>query len=406
MGRALSLDLRQRAVQAYKRGEGTQFEVASRFEVGVATLLRWLRRDEAGSLAFDDSYHHGPTRMIEVANMAALEDLLRLNSDATNTELAELMETRTGLAISASTISRAIGFLGWTRKKVPRRQRSRLPACPRFCAKWTAWQGTVEGATIDTHDLDHRVFPTGTKVFKEFRVGGELVEARLLWKQAEANWILTTYIWDDAGETATANTSLTGVFPDDGYEIPTDKDCGKCHHGGSDYVLGVEAVALALPSAEGETLTDLAADGRLSDPPADKTVSLPEDATGHAGAALGFLHANCGMACHSTRGLGDETQLVMRLGAGELWDETGHRRDLAVPDTDTWLATVGVAPTTALVAQQYPGALRITPGDHEMSVVWQLSNLRGTYQMPPLASHVVDEADNAELAAWIDGLPP
>jgi arginine repressor len=55
--------------------------------------------------------------MIEVANMAVLEDLLRLNSDATNTELAELMEARTGLAMSASTISRAIGLLGWTRKK-------------------------------------------------------------------------------------------------------------------------------------------------------------------------------------------------------------------------------------------------------------------------------------------------
>jgi hypothetical protein len=63
--------------------------------------------------------------------MAVLEDLLRLNSDAANAELAELMEARTGLATSGSTISRAIGLLGWTRKKVPRRQRSRLPACPR-----------------------------------------------------------------------------------------------------------------------------------------------------------------------------------------------------------------------------------------------------------------------------------
>jgi hypothetical protein len=228
----------------------------------------------------------------------------------------------------------------------------------------------------------------------------------MLWKQAEANWILTTYIWDDAGTTATRNTSPTGVFRDDGYEIPTDKDCGKCHHGGSDYVLGVEAVALALPAAEGHTLSDLADAGLLSDPPVDTSVSLPEDATGHAGAALGFLHANCGMACHSTRGLGDETQLVLRLRADEFWDETGHARALTVPETDTYVATVGVTPTTASVVQQYPDALRITPGDHEQSVVWLLSNLRGTYQMPPLASHVIDAADNAELAAWIDGLSP
>lgn len=263
-----------------------------------------------------------------------------------------------------------------------------------------------EGTTIDTADLDHWIFPVGTKLFKEFRLDGALVETRLLWKQADSTWITTSYIWDDAGETATRNTSTTGIIRDDGYEIPTDKDCGKCHHGGSDYVLGVEAVALALPTAEGHTLTDFAADGLLSDPPADTTLSLPEDASGRAGAALGFLHANCGMACHSTRGLGEETQLVMRIRASELWDETGHRRDLAVADTDTYVATVGVSPTTASVAQQYPDALRITAGNHEQSLVWLLSSIRGTYQMPPLASHQIDEADNAELAAWIDGLLP
>lgn len=263
-----------------------------------------------------------------------------------------------------------------------------------------------EDSPIDTHDLDHWVFPVGTRVFKEFRLDDQLVETRMLWKQADTNWVSTTYVWDDAGETATRNTSSKGVVRDDGYEIPTDRDCGKCHHGGSDYVLGIEAVALALPTAEGHTLTDFAADGLLSDPPADTTVTLPEDASGHAGAALGFLHANCGMPCHSTRGLGDETELVMRVRAGELWDETGHRRDLAVSETDAYHAMVGVSPTTASVAQKYPDALRITPGDHDQSVVWLLSDVRGPYQMPPLASHRVDEVDNAEVAAWIDQLAP
>jgi hypothetical protein len=261
-----------------------------------------------------------------------------------------------------------------------------------------------EGGTIDTSDLDHWVFPVGTRAFKEFRLDGQLVETRLLWKQAEDNWITTTYLWDDAEMAAARNTSTVGVFRDDGYEFPSDKDCGKCHHGGADYVLGIEAVALGLPTAEGHTLADFAADGLLSDPPVDTSVSLPEDASGHAAASLGFLHANCGMSCHSTRGLGDETQLVMRLRAGELWDDAGRRRALTVPDTDTYQATVGVAATTASVVSAYPDTLRITPGDHTQSLVWLLSDLRGTYQMPPLASHQVDEVDNAELAAWIDGL--
>ena len=117
MGKALSLDLRRRVVEAYQRGDGTQVEVAARFGIGEATLRRWLRRDEAGALAFDDSYHHGPTRKIEVANMAVLEELVEFHADATNAELAELMQARTGLEVSASTISRAMGLLGWTRKK-------------------------------------------------------------------------------------------------------------------------------------------------------------------------------------------------------------------------------------------------------------------------------------------------
>lgn len=117
MGKALSLDLRERAVAAYKRGDGTQVEVAARFGIGEASLRRWLRREEAGGLAFDGSYHHGPTRMIEVANMQVLEELVAANADATNLELAELMEARTGLSVSASTISRAMAILGWTRKK-------------------------------------------------------------------------------------------------------------------------------------------------------------------------------------------------------------------------------------------------------------------------------------------------
>lgn len=117
MGKALSLDLRHRAVDAYKRGEGTQVAVAARFGIGEATLRRWLRRNEAGQLAFDDSYHHGPERTIEVANMAVLEELLGATPDATNAELATGMADRTGLTVSASTISRAIAILGWTRKK-------------------------------------------------------------------------------------------------------------------------------------------------------------------------------------------------------------------------------------------------------------------------------------------------
>jgi hypothetical protein len=86
---------------------------------------------------------------------------------------------------------------------------------------------------IDTSDLDAWKFPVGTKAWKEFRFDGALVETRLLWKRSATTWEAGTYIWDASGKTATLNTSAPkGVLLPSGYEIPTQKDCDKCHHGG------------------------------------------------------------------------------------------------------------------------------------------------------------------------------
>lgn len=259
--------------------------------------------------------------------------------------------------------------------------------------------------TIDTSDLDVWNFPVGTKAWKEFRVGGVLIETRIFWKRGASNWASGTYIWDETGE-AHLNTSKEPILLADGYEIPTAKDCGKCHHGGADKLLGVEAVALGLPTAEGATLSQLAADGLLSAPPPRTTIELPMDVTGKSGAALGYLHANCGMPCHSTRGLGDETELVLRLRAGEFWppDAGSDPPPVDATQTDTYAATVNQVPTTASVAQKFPDAKRITPGVHEMSLVWLMPHRRDDYAMPPLVSHKVDEPGTQALSDWIDAL--
>jgi hypothetical protein len=262
-----------------------------------------------------------------------------------------------------------------------------------------------KGTQIDTSDLDSWKFPVGTKAWKEFRFGGKLVETRLFWKLDDANWASGTYVWDAANTAATLDASAKGLVLASGYEIPTAKDCGKCHHGGSDKLLGVEAAALSLPKAVGVTLDRLTREGFLSDPPAETSSTLPEDATGMAGPALGYLHANCGMPCHSTRGLGEETKLVLRIRAGELLPTAaGAPTGLDARMTDTYEATVGQMPTTASVAQQFPGADRVTPGDRDQSLVYLLSHRRGTYQMPPLVSHVIDERGTEELGGWIDAL--
>jgi hypothetical protein len=263
------------------------------------------------------------------------------------------------------------------------------------------------GTQIDTSDIDAWKFPVGTKAFKEFRFDGKLVETRIFLKRTETAWASGTYIWNAEGTAAPLNTSRKPVIVRDGYEIPTAKDCGKCHHGGADYLLGVEAVALSLPTTEGLTLARLVDMGALSHPPNGTSIQLPEDATGRAGAALGYLHANCGMPCHSTRGLGEETKLIMRLRATEFWTAPGAApRSPVVDETDTYHATIDQKPTTKSVSSKFPGALRITRGAHAESLVWILSHTRGDYQMPPLVSHRVDEVGTSALRDWIDALTP
>jgi hypothetical protein len=290
--------------------------------------------------------------------------------------------------------------------------RSALPYTPGV----TLWSDGAEkhryfalppGATIDTSDMDVWKFPVGTKAWKEFRFDGKLVETRLFWKRDEVNWASGTYVWNDAGTEAALYTPTKALILPSGYEVPTAKDCGKCHHGGADKLLGIEAAALALPTTEGVTLDSLVKAGALSNPPPMTSGMLPEDASGKAGAALGYLHANCGMPCHSTRGLGEETKLVLRLRAGEVLRASSNAPTaLDAKATDIYAATVGQSPTTASVAQQFPSAKRITPGSHDESLVWLLSHRRGTYQMPPLVSHVVDDAGTLRLSAWIDALTP
>lgn len=48
------------------------------------------------------------------------------------------------------------------------------------------------GGQIDTSDLDNWVFPVGTKIWKEFSVGGVRVETRLAWK-TDTQWSLLDY---------------------------------------------------------------------------------------------------------------------------------------------------------------------------------------------------------------------
>ena len=116
----MAMDLRQRVVEAYEAGEHTQAEIAELFGVGEASVRRWVRlKRERGSIAPTVDYTHGPAPKIDIIRLEVLERILGQHRDATNEELADIFCEETGVLVSASSISRAVALLGWTRKKSP-----------------------------------------------------------------------------------------------------------------------------------------------------------------------------------------------------------------------------------------------------------------------------------------------
>jgi hypothetical protein len=185
------------------------------------------------------------------------------------------------------------------------------------------------------------------------------------------------------------------------YEIPAVSACGKCHDGAADFLLGFEAVGLAMPASAGLNLQALKQQRFLSKPLAVNPVVPGDPATV---AALAFLHANCGTSCHNrdpNAGAG-ATGLFLKLAV----DATGAL-PATVQQTDSWLTSYKVPSNLTPYGYDAGGFWRLAPRDGaHSSILWTVSRRDGVVQMPPIASHLVDQNDVQRLSAWIAGLSP
>lgn len=271
------------------------------------------------------------------------------------------------------------------------------------------WIHLPAGQRIDASNMDEWVFPVGTKLWKQFVLGGQRIETRFMWKVSATRWAKAVYRWStdqrdavrlDTGE----RISIGSQIGDASYEIPGIQKCDQCHSGRVDKVLGFEAVGLGIPGASGLTLDKLAASERLTVKPSATTLVVPADASGFAAPALGWMHSNCGLSCHNTSpgafALGKGMDL--RLTYAGLRPSNGSMP--TVPSLASYRTTVGVA------AGRPAGALaRIVPGSAATSAIPMLASNRDALnpyaQMPPGLSHVVDEAGLSSLRNWINALP-
>jgi len=263
----------------------------------------------------------------------------------------------------------------------------------------TRWIFLPPGTRIDTTDMNEWMFPPGTKVWKEFVVGGVRLETRLIWKRPSGAWYFTVYRWSADGASGTTELTAGQLDADgNGYEIPTQSACYDCHNGRLDAVLGFEAVALSTSLASGVTMASLTAGNLLTAPPASP-LRIPGDAT--AAAALGYLHMNCGVSCHNRDvGQAGYTNVLMRLDVATL---------ASVMTTDTWTTGMGVNANFPVVGLTNPKDF--APCDPAGSSAYYRMNHRdgvdgvpaGT-QMPPKITHKIDSDGAATIAAWLNGL--
>jgi hypothetical protein len=256
------------------------------------------------------------------------------------------------------------------------------------------------GAKIDTTDPDHWVFPVGTKFWKSFSIGGQLVETRLIEYTSEVRTGVryATYYWRTADATDAAARCYKALLIDAAgttHDIPNTPMCEDCHNSLKDHVLGFSALQLNHEQA-GISLSMLIDEGLLTTP-VPLTIKVPGNDQ-QTRDALGYLHANCGNCHNDSPGQPlesvPEPQLLLRLSVN----------DQTLEDTDTFKTAINQK-TTASDELAIP--YRIAGGNVEDSAVhFRMTQRLIEDQMPPIGTELKDEAALELLRSWILTLPP
>ena len=112
---AYSEDLRKKIVEALRRGM-TKSEAARTFGVSRSSVKRYAKLTEEGRSLAPRKRPGSKPKMDERARRL-LEADLEERPAATLSERREFLRAVAGLSVSESTVSRALGRLGWSRKK-------------------------------------------------------------------------------------------------------------------------------------------------------------------------------------------------------------------------------------------------------------------------------------------------
>ena len=107
-----SQEVRQRAIEAYRSGKGTQHQIAGMFGIALRTFTRWWSQfRHHGQLAPKPRGHNPPA--LDEREMQALDRLLQAQPDLTLSQMREAL----GKTCSVVAIHNATVRLNWRYKK-------------------------------------------------------------------------------------------------------------------------------------------------------------------------------------------------------------------------------------------------------------------------------------------------
>ena len=113
---ALSLDLRERIIQAYENEEGSIRILAKRFSTGTTSIWRLLKRyNEGGGIRANSP--PGRNHIIDNKGLEIIYKLLQQDNDATLEELCKKFSEKTKLEVNIVTMHRACQRLKLKYKK-------------------------------------------------------------------------------------------------------------------------------------------------------------------------------------------------------------------------------------------------------------------------------------------------
>ena len=118
MAGAHPLALRERVVSAYTRGEGSLTEIGKRFNVGRATVDRWVKRyRETGSLKPKPMGGTNRPPKVDATGQQFIRETFEVLPDTTLPELSEAYEKVFGVHVSPQTLSNTVQRMGYTKKR-------------------------------------------------------------------------------------------------------------------------------------------------------------------------------------------------------------------------------------------------------------------------------------------------